>query len=535
MIDSERSKKSNDHIGKIPTLFHYLPGWKGNLFLFVLLICCSLIYFYFQMFLVNKSFQKHSHEIAMVVSSVVRLNIERTMLSLQGVEEVMEIFLGNSADFVGYLDALEPFSDIELTAFVEEAGLAGIRLVRGNGEIVDGPSNWLPEKTLCQKSGMGLQHFEKQHIYSLIVPPVSVPGDKNGCIIIGLHATRIEQLRERTGVEQLLSSLTRLPGIVSVEILPGQFPENKYIKPDVRLVLKENRSVAETRLLVGDNTLVIGFDARRFAKRVKLLRFEFVLFISVLIILGSFFSWLLYRYQAAEKKRTRDFERQLAHQNEEAALGRTTATIAHEVRNPLNAISIGLQRLQLEANELPEEHKKLLHSMDTAVQRTNRIITDLQKYSRPVEFVEQDIDISEIIQSVLTLYDQQCREQDIKISDNINSDVQVRGDKELLGQVCENLVKNAVEAQQNGGFIDVGLQRDQGKVYLTIENGGLTLSSEEFGKITEPYFTTKAKGCGLGLAVSKKIVEAHKGSIDIEADQGKATFRVIIQLPEFTV
>jgi signal transduction histidine kinase len=315
-----------------------------------------------------------------------------------------------------------------------------------------------------------------------------------------------------------------------VEIVPGQSLENGDMKPEVKLISRDKKAVAESRLLLGDNTLVIGFDARRFSKRIKLLRFEFVLFVSVLAVLGSFFSWLLYRYQAAEKKRTRNFERQLAHQKEEAALGRTTATIAHEVRNPLNAISIGLQRLQLETEDLSEEHKNLLHSMETAVQRTNTIIADLQKYSRPVEFSEQDIDITEIIKSVTTLYDRQCSDQNIQLSVNSDSAVKVRGDKELLGQVCENLVKNAVEAQKNGGFIDVKLWSEKTKVFLTIENGGLTVSPEEFSKITEPYFTTKAKGCGLGLAICKKIIESHAGHIDIKADREKNTFMVKIQL-----
>ena len=175
MVPPGNSELESSVPGKIPALFHYLPGWKGNLFLFVLLICCSLIYFYYQMILVNKSFQKYSSELAMILSRVVKLNIETTVLSQQSVEEIMEIFLGNSADFVGYLDAIEPLSISEITAFAEEARLAGIRVVRGEGGVVDGPTGWLPENSLCREAGNGLQHIESHHLYTLTYKSSSFP------------------------------------------------------------------------------------------------------------------------------------------------------------------------------------------------------------------------------------------------------------------------------------------------------------------------------------------------------------------------
>jgi two-component system, NtrC family, sensor histidine kinase HydH len=527
----DHSESHGNHDSKIPALFHYLPDWKGNLFLFILLIFCSLIYFYYQMVLVNKSFQKHSSELAIIVSGVVRLNIETTVLSQQSVEEIMEIFLGNSADFVGYLDAIEALSAPEITAFAEEARLAGIRLVRGQGVIVDGPSGWLQADYLCRQVGIGLQHLADQHVYALTIPSFSHSDQEDGCIVIGMQANRIEDLREKSGLNALISSLTGLPGIEYIKIVSEKLGVQSDNRPTVRMVSREENAVAETSLDLGDDTLIIGFDAQRFSKRIKLLRREFFLFITILALLGSFFSRLLYRYQAAEKRRTRAFERRLARQHEEASLGRATATIAHEVRNPLNAISIGLQRLQLEAEDLSTEHRHLLHSMETAVQRTNRIISDLQSYTRPVEFNEKKVNITDVLKSIITLYEQQCRVQDIKKTGNIESNLFVKGDSELLGQVCENLVKNAVEAQPHGGFLDTQLLSEKDKINIILKNGGLTISDKEFDKITEPYFTTKTKGCGLGLSISKRIVEAHNGRMTIETDVNKATFKVTVQLP----
>lgn len=528
---SNNSANNIRHDGTSPALFHYLPGWRGNLFLFILLISCSLIYLFYQMALVNKSFQKHSSELAMIVSGVVRLNIESTVLAQRNVEEIMEIFLGNSADFVGYLDSIEPLSSSEVTAFAEEARIAGVRLVRNKDNIVDGPPGWLPEDLLCNRQGAGLQHLAEHHLYTLTIPSFAHNDPVDGCIVIGLPSHRIEELRGKYGLDALLASLTALPGLEYIKIITGKkkLPANDRIT--ARMVATAQSPVAETRLSLGDDTLVIGFDAQRFAKRMKLLKRDFFLFITVLALLGSFFSWLLYRYQAAEKNRVRDLERRLARQHEEASLGRATATIAHEVRNPLNAINMGLQRLQLEADELTEEHRTLLHSMETSVQRTNRIISDLQKYTRPVEIISGNVNITEIVESVLTLYRPYCRNHSIEAGSNAKTDLLVKGDGELLGQVIENLIKNAIEAQPDGGFIQIDITARAESVYINIENNGTSISWSDINKCTEPYFTTKTKGCGLGLAISKKIIEAHNGILKIGVDRDKAVFRVNVELP----
>ena len=290
-------------------------------------------------------------------------------------------------------------------------------------------------------------------------------------------------------------------------------------------------TVAETRLGLGGDSLTIGFDARRFSKRVKLLRREFFIFISILTLLGAFFSWLLYRYQAVEKRRTRDFERMLARQHEEASLGRATATIAHEVRNPLNAISIGLQRLEMESGDMASEHRGLIHSMATAVQRTNKIITDLQRFTRPIQPKEGYVDLGRVIESVLLLYEQQYKDFDIKISVTHCPSMDVAGDSELLSEVFENLVKNALEAQPEGGFLDIQFYSDNNRIKIILKNGGAVIAKNDVRKLTEPYFTTKTKGCGLGLSISKRIVEAHNGTMTIDVDINKKEYSAIVELP----
>ncbi len=246
---------------------------------------------------------------------------------------------------------------------------------------------------------------------------------------------------------------------------------------------------------------------------------NFLYSVLFLAIVGIFFSWLLNHYQTMYLNRIREVERDLARQREDAALGRAAGAITHEIRNPLNAISMGLQRLQIETDDLSDEYQQLISTMLKAVQRTNSIVTNIGKYAGKLEIHKISVSLSSIITQILILYAQKCAEQGIAIQQEIRYDGIISGDAEMLEQVVENLIKNAIEAQPDGGYIHILLEKQDNEVILIIENRGFELSQNEADKILEPYFTTKARGTGLGLAIVRRIVHAHGG-------------RLLIQVPE---
>jgi signal transduction histidine kinase len=253
-----------------------------------------------------------------------------------------------------------------------------------------------------------------------------------------------------------------------------------------------------------------------------------------LLALGIFFSWLLYRYQQRDLKQATHFERMLAREHEAASLGRATATIAHEVRNPLNAINMGLQRLQLESDNLNEEQEEMLVAMREAVTRTSTIVTELQRFTRKLQPEHKPVQLEEIINQVLTLYRPACTDQVITVTSTIQSSLPVIGDRELLAELLENLLKNCVEAQTDGGFIQIQLQDDQDSQILIINNGGFTLSGNDRSRPGEPYFTSKTRGTGLGLALCRRIAEAHNGQLEIQTFPNNETFSVKLTLPLYT-
>ncbi len=293
----------------------------------------------------------------------------------------------------------------------------------------------------------------------------------------------------------------------------------------------DGRSVIEHTIDIGDNRLVVALEAGHFQTRIIQMRKELGLFVLFLFVIGLFTSWWLYRSQRNRLDQAREFERQLAKQHEEAALGRASSTITHELRNPLNAISIGLQRLQYEADELSVEHRQLLTGMREAVARSNNVINRLRQYIHDFRVETDLVDVGELISGVIDLYRKDFADKAITLDLEIDGVVSIHADRDLLGQLFENLVRNALEAQPDGGYFSIVTESRLGFLSLTLSNGGGGVTEKERAQLFDPYFTTKAKGTGLGLAISRKIVEAHGGTIDWNGTVSEKEFSLVILLP----
>jgi two-component system sensor histidine kinase HydH len=438
---------------------------------------------------------------------------------------VVTSFLRDKARFVEYLNSIDLLQLEELTALARETGLLGIGLVQTAGEVIVGPPDWLPEATACSLTPNQV-HYNQDNQTALLIYPGTQQNIR--CIQIGLDASAIVQLRNKTALPVLLATLSRLPGIhyVRLEVIPAETTSNS-----LRLLTQDGIKTTEARLKTPMGTLVVGLDAANHLKRLEQLWRQFSLFASLLLLLGLFFSWLLYRYQQKDINQTRTFERLLAKEHEAAALGRATATIAHEVRNPLNAINMGLQRLTLESPDLSTDQRELISAMEEAVRRAGTIITELQRFTRKLQPLLQPVDLGQILRQILTLYQSRCAAQQIEIAIEQTFDGNINADSGLLSELVDNLLKNSVEAQTEGGFIHIDLSPVPTGIKFTVINGGCTLTAEDMQRLGEPYFTTKARGTGLGLALCRRIVEAHGGELDFLVDPSQQHLTVAVTLP----
>jgi len=501
-----------------------LPSWGMNLAGFGVLIALVLAVFFWQLTAIDQDLHRNTLGRSRMMAAIIEENLFNAALSQETIDRVVTSFLRDKARFIDYLYTIDPLQPEELTALARETGLLGIDLVETGDTVIAGPADWLPLEQACTLPPNQVHYDPDQQTAVLIYPGTN---KAIRCIRIGLEASAIVQLRNKTSLPVLLATLSRLPGIHYVRL--EQSPVTNPADP-VGLVTHDGKKTAEAQLPTPMGTLVVGLDATNHLRRLEELHRQFLLFSALLLLLGLFFSWLLYRYQQADLKRTRTFERLLAKEHEAAALGRATATIAHEVRNPLNAINMGLQRLTLESPVLSGEQRELISAMTEAVRRAGTIISELQRFTRKLQPLVQPVDPGQILRQILPLYQSRCLAQQIKLTIKPTFNGTIDADPELLSELVENLLKNSIEAQPGGGFIEIAITPVPQGIRFAITNGGCTLSLEELGRLGEPYFTTKTRGTGLGLALCRRIAEAHDGDLSFQADPAQQCLTVAVTL-----
>ncbi|EAT15637.1 ATP-binding protein [Desulfuromonas acetoxidans] len=493
--------------------------WQANLIVFAVLVAMVLGYFSWQMAQTRHAFEEHVNEHAQLVAEIVATNVKAASRSQEVVEQIVSDFLVNIARFIAYLDEVEPFNARELAAYAQENGLEGIWIKRTGEEAVMSPPVWF-EQPLFDVSHQKhlLIHREQRHEYILLW---KVP-DSARLIAVGLPARSLEQLQEQMGVKQLLAALSRLAGIDSLRLEPTA----KITRQNELYSLRS--SATQRQIILGQQTLLLEVESTSLNERISVLWREFFIFSGFLFAAGLLLSWQLYRYQNRHVEDLWQLHQQLAVQREDASLGRAAATISHEIRNPLNAISMGLQRLQMESSGLEGEHEELLVAMSDAVKRTNEIVHGLQRYALPLKPEMKSVAFHELIERIVNLYRPQFDAHHIRVNSQLQP-IEFEADGDLLGQLVENLLKNALEAQPRGGFVSVSLLIEQGQAKLSIENRTHDVS-DDINNLLEPYFTTKDRQTGLGLTLVRKIAVAHGGQITLSIVENDC-FRALVQLP----
>jgi signal transduction histidine kinase len=209
-----------------------------------------------------------------------------------------------------------------------------------------------------------------------------------------------------------------------------------------------------------------------------------------------------------------------------SAIGRTTAMVGHDLRNPLQVIinTLYLARMKLELIPPQLEKKDLeeiYNTIESQIMYMDKIVTDIQDFSRPVTVKPIKTDLKELVEEVLSSVHVP---DDVKVSVKISEDFPMFNvDTPLLKRVLSNLILNAIQAMPNGGSLTVAVSSTNEHVIITVEDTGVGIPRENMPKIFESFFTTKAQGQGLGLSICKKFVEASGGSIEAESEEGQGT------------
>jgi two-component system sensor histidine kinase HydH len=216
-----------------------------------------------------------------------------------------------------------------------------------------------------------------------------------------------------------------------------------------------------------------------------------------------------------------------------AALGRLAAGMAHEIRNPLSSIRGFAQYFRKRFSGQPEE-QGYADVMVREVDRMNRVITDLLDFARPKPPRREPAHLGEIVTQALKLLAPDLEARAVTVARNEAPDLPpVPVDRDQLTQVILNLLLNALESMEGGGTIRIVLNRcgPPPGVEIRIADTGIGIAEEDLLRVFEPFFSRKRKGSGLGLAIVHQIVEAHRGTIEVESRPGAgAAFRIVLPL-----
>jgi two-component system sensor histidine kinase HydH len=216
-----------------------------------------------------------------------------------------------------------------------------------------------------------------------------------------------------------------------------------------------------------------------------------------------------------------------------ASIGRMAATVAHEIRNPLSSIRGFAQFFANLFKEKTEERTYALAMMEES-NRLNRVVSELLDYARPLELKIEPTSIETLFLDIVRRLELEQTASDIEIIQEVQPDMPtVQLDHDRILQVLLNLTQNSIDAMPNGGklILSAVWLAERNSVQIGVRDTGKGIPKSDLPRLFEPFFTTKTRGAGLGLAVVRKIVDAHNGEVEVKSEEGVGT-QVILTTPQ---
>ena len=208
-----------------------------------------------------------------------------------------------------------------------------------------------------------------------------------------------------------------------------------------------------------------------------------------------------------------------------AALGRLTSGVAHEVKNPLNAMRIHLELLKARLGGTNPAARENLDVIAHEIQRLDRVVQGFLKFVRPEELNLAPVDVGALLSDVARLMTPEAERAGTRIAVDVAPELPpVAGDAGLLQQACTNLVTNAIQSMPDGGAVTLDAYRGtDGAIAVRVRDEGVGIPSDDLERIFRLYYTTKPQGSGIGLSMVYRIVQMHDGRIDVDSEVGRGT------------
>lgn len=261
-----------------------------------------------------------------------------------------------------------------------------------------------------------------------------------------------------------------------------------------------------------------------------------VISMALIVLTGILAILFIYQNQSRHMARVEELRNRLQKSERLSSLGQLAAGVAHEIRNPLNAISMATQRLQRDFSpgdpEKVAKFKNMTSVIRDEVRRLNGIIEEFLAFSRTQRLELRNYPIEEVLRKLISLIEEEANAKGISINSNLDGkQSMVPMDVDKLQQALLNILKNAMESITGKGEISISVEKTARAVNLRMSDTGAGLRPEDLEKIFNPEYTTKEKGLGLGLPIAHEIIRGHNGDIKVESKLGAGTiFSIVLPL-----
>ncbi|HTZ41437.1 MAG TPA: ATP-binding protein [Syntrophales bacterium] len=376
-----------------------------------------------------------------------------------------------------------------------------------------------------------------------------------GTVIIALDDDALRWWGMRIAMQRAVDEAGQTPGVVFITVLDGwgailgtrgDQPAAHDLTAEEKNLLAGTTTIANDNIQIGDREYLIvmapltmegrpagvvrvGFERDRMDQILE--RNRHFLFISMgfIVLAGLFSLWFVFQNQKRHLARIDEMRKRLEQSERLSSLGQLAAGVAHEIRNPLNAISMASQRLQREylpcEEDKVQEFGRLTGVIRDEIRRLNVIIEDFLTFSRSRRLELREFSLTEVVQKLVRLMGEEARARGISLSvKSMQDSLMVPMDVDKLQQALINIIKNAIESIEGAGSVDIAVERQAGeRAVIRVSDTGSGLAPEEVEKIFDPDYTTKEKGLGLGLPIAHEIIRGHGGTIRVQSGVGQGT------------